>query len=190
MKGRQCPDYLLNIQWVMKIRSCLGKKAFSKHGKSSTNTPWTNTNTHQMEILSLWPYKNKNGKPLVVQAMVLTFPSNLINNSFSIHKGPFSGLKQFLTVESHWKMMKNGFHFMLKALFVHEIFTFLSWRFCNVENRLDKKIMANFKVYDVKDRIKNSYNTLWPNIFKSKGNKSMKFVQLIKYSVRNIFLEK
>ena len=173
----------------MRIRFCQRKKAFSKHGKSYTSTPWTNTNTHQMEISSLWPYKNKNGKPLAIQAMVLTFRSNLINNSFLILKGPLSGLRQFLTVESHWKT-KNGFHFMLKALFVHEIFKFLPWSFCNVENRLDKKIMANFKVYDVTDRIINNYNTLWPYISKSKGNKSLKCGQLIKYGVRNIFLEK
>ena len=29
-----------------------------------------------------------------------------------------------------------------------------------------------------------------PNISKSKGNQTMKFVQLIKYSMRKIFLEK
>ena len=32
-------------------------------------------------------------------------------------KGPFLGLRQFLTIESPWKMMKNAFNFMLKLLF-------------------------------------------------------------------------
>ena len=35
-------------------------------------------------------------------------------------------LKQFLTTESPLRMMKNAFYFMLKAVFVVEIFTFLS----------------------------------------------------------------
>ena len=40
-------------------------------------------------------------------------------------KGPLSGLRQFLTTESPLKMIKNVFYFMLKALFVLEIFQFL-----------------------------------------------------------------
>ena len=35
--------------------------------------------------------------------------------------------------ESPLKMMKNAFYFILKALFVLEIFKFLSWRFGHVE---------------------------------------------------------
>ena len=41
-------------------------------------------------------------------------------------KGPLSSLRQFLRTESSLKMMKNAFYFMLKALFILEIFTFLS----------------------------------------------------------------
>ena len=48
-------------------------------------------------------------------------------------------------------MMKDAFYFVLKALFVLEIFTFLSWIFGYVEKRLGKKIMVNFKTYDVTD---------------------------------------
>ena len=33
---------------------------------------------------------------------------------------------QLLTTESPFKMMKNVFYFVLKALFVHKIFKFLS----------------------------------------------------------------
>ena len=43
----------------------------------------------------------------------------------SIIKGSFSGLREFLTIENPLKIMKNAFYFMLKALFVLEIFTFL-----------------------------------------------------------------
>ena len=56
-------------------------------------------------------------------------------------------------------MMKNAFHFMLKALFVLDIFTFLSRVFGYVEKRLDKKAMVNYKIYDVTDWTTNNYNT-------------------------------
>ena len=39
-------------------------------------------------------------------------------------KGPISGLRQYLAIESSFKMMKNTFYFMLKALPISEIFTF------------------------------------------------------------------
>ena len=42
--------------------------------------------------------------------------------------------------------------------------------------------MVNFKIYDVTDWTTNNYNTS-----ESKGNQAMKFGQLIKWSVRNIF---
>ena len=40
--------------------------------------------------------------------------------------------------------MKNGFYFMLKSLFVLEIF--LSWLFGYVENRVNEKAKVNFKL--------------------------------------------
>ena len=55
--------------------------------------------------------------------------------------------------------MKNAFYFMLKALFVLEIFAFLSWLFSYVEKRLDKKAMDNFKIYAATDWTTNNYNT-------------------------------
>ena len=55
-------------------------------------------------------------------------------------KGPLSSLTQFLTTENPFKMMKNAFYSMLKALFVPEIFTFLSWLFDYVEKHLDKNL--------------------------------------------------
>ena len=47
-------------------------------------------------------------------------------------------------------MMKIFFHFMLKALFVFEIFTFLARIFAYVGGQLDKKVIANFEIHDVK----------------------------------------
>ena len=55
--------------------------------------------------------------------------------------------------------MKNDFYFMLKALFVLEIFTFLSRRFGYVDKQLDEKASINPKIYDVTDWTTNNYNT-------------------------------
>ena len=49
-------------------------------------------------------------------------------------------------------MMKNGFYFMLTALFVLKIFGY-------VEQRLDKKAKFNFKIYGVRDWTTNNYDT-------------------------------
>ena len=73
-------------------------------------------------------------------------------------KGPLSGLRQFLTTTSLFKMMKNAFYFISKALFVCEIFTFNSDFFCFAEKRLVKKAKVNFKIYDVTDRTTNNCN--------------------------------
>ena len=55
--------------------------------------------------------------------------------------------------------MKNAFLFHVKALFVLEIFTFLSQLFGYVEKRLDKKAMVDFKISDAIDWTTNNYNT-------------------------------
>ena len=44
-----------------------------------------------------------------------------------------AGLRQFLATESTWKVVKNAFYFILKALFVLKIFKFLSSLFGHVE---------------------------------------------------------
>ena len=49
---------------------------------------------------------------------------------------------------------------------------------------------VNFKIYDVAAWLTNNCNTLLPNISRCKDNQAMKFVQLIDYAMRNIFLEK
>ena len=52
--------------------------------------------------------------------------------------------------------------------------------------------MVNFKYYDVTDWtiIILPVIHILPNISRSKDNQAMKFGQLIKYSVRSIFLQK
>ena len=51
------------------------------------------------------------------------------------------------------------FYFMLKALFVLEIFKFLWWLFGYGKKRLNRETMVNFKIYDVTDWATNCYNT-------------------------------
>ena len=48
-----------------------------------------------------------------------------IHEESVLFKSPFLGLRQFLAAESPLKMMKNALYFMLKAVFVCKIFSFL-----------------------------------------------------------------
>ena len=59
----------------------------------------------------------------------------------NIVKAAVSSLRQFLVTETFWKFMKNGFYFILKALFVLKRFGFSSWHFGYVEEtaRLERK---------------------------------------------------
>ena len=91
-------------------------------------------------------------------------------------------------------MMKNVFYFMLNAHFVLTIFKFLSLYFGYVERRLDKKATVSLKSSDSfktvwtskvpVDNTINSYNT------RNKDNETMKFGELLKCNVINIFLRK
>ena len=67
-------------------------------------------------------------------------------------------LKQFLTIESPVEMTKHAIYFISRALFVLEIFKFLSWLFGYLEKRLDKKAMVSFSIYHVTDWTTNNYN--------------------------------
>ena len=76
-------------------------------------------------------------------------------------------------------MMKLAFYVMLKALFVFEIFTFLSKVFDYIEKHLDEKYVVNFKIYDVTDWTTNIITLhILPNISKNKGNH---FLQTMKF---------
>ena len=69
---------------------------------------------------------------------------------FSKVKGPLSSLSLFLATENPLKIMKNAF-FILKALFVLKMFTFLSWLSIHVRKGLDKNPKVCFKICDVTD---------------------------------------
>ena len=49
-----------------------------------------------------------------------------IEKNILCFKGLLLGLRQFLTIGSTLKMMKNAFYFMLKAVFIQKIITLLT----------------------------------------------------------------
>ena len=53
--------------------------------------------------------------------------------SFRVGLSPFQKICIICLIESSLNMMKNAFYFILKALFVLQIFKFLSWIFGHVE---------------------------------------------------------
>ena len=100
------------------------------------------------------------------------------------------GLRQFLTTETSLKTMKTAIYFMLKALFVLKIFTFLAWLYGYVENGLIGKLwlISKFMTSQIGQQIITI--RILPNISRKKGNQATYFGQLIKYSLRKISLQK
>ena len=98
-------------------------------------------------------------------------------------KGPLSVRKQLLATERFWKIMNNAFCFMQDVL---KMFPFFSWLFGHVGKHPDKKA----KFMTSKTRKQTITIHILHNILRSKGNQTMKFGQLVKYFVRNIFLQK
>ena len=90
--------------------------------------------------------------------------------------------------------MKNAFHFMLEALFILEIFIFLSLRFGYVEKQLDEKAMVYSKfiasLLTSQTRQQIVTINILPYISRSKNNQAMKFGPLIEFTMKNIFLQK
>ena len=64
------------------------------------------------------------------------------------------------------QMRKNTINFMLKALSVFEILTFLSWYFSYLEKRFDKKSKFSFKIFDTTYLTANYYDAHIPQYLK------------------------
>ena len=98
-------------------------------------------------------------------------------------------------------MMKNAFHFTLKALFALKIFKSLFELFGYLEKRLDEKDKAkNVKMYIISKITILKFVTLQPgkqiivicilsNISRNEGIQKMKFVQLIEYNKKYFCLK-
>ena len=109
---------------------------------------------------------------------------------WNFFKDPLSGMRQFLTNERPLKMMKDAFYFMLKDLFILEIFTLLFWFFGYVKNGLIRKLwlISKFMTSQTGQQVISIH--VLPNFSSTKGNQATKFGQLIKFTVRDIFLKK
>ena len=86
-------------------------------------------------------------------------------------------------------MIKNHFHFTLKAIFILKTIKFLSWLFANVGKRGNKKAQVNFKIYDVTISKKIIAIQILYKISRSKNNQTIRFGQLIEYNMRKIYFE-
>ena len=70
-------------------------------------------------------------------------------SKYTMIKVGFSTSKKLCFIwfnDSHLKMMKNNFYFILKAFFVLKIFTFLSWLFDDWKNDLIRRVRSISKV--------------------------------------------
>ena len=103
-----------------------------------------------------------------------------------------------LQTKSSLKSINQEFILFLKGSFVSEsplkimtlsvlkIFKFLSWLFVPVEKWLDETHHIKFKFFDVRSWETNNCNT---HISRSKGNRTMKFGQLIEYNMKTFSLK-
>ena len=82
-------------------------------------------------------------------------------------------------------MMKNALYFILKTLFVLNLFKYWPWLFGHVKKWLDSKDKVNFNIYDA-TWLASNYNT---HISQSKSNQTRKYGQFIEYSKRSIVLQ-
>ena len=89
------------------------------------------------------------------------------------------------TIFVNWN---NAFYFTLKALFVRKIFQFLSWLLG--QDGLIRKIRLISEFMTSQTGWQTVKIQILPNIWRSKGNETMKFAQLIKHNMRNTFLKK
>ena len=74
-----------------------------------------NFKTVPVNPIKWWPFKvftKSHKSPLLIANIV---------------KDLVSDLRQFLTTESPWKIMKNAFYFILKAIFVLKMFVLTVW---------------------------------------------------------------
>ena len=70
---------------------------------------------------------------------------------FKIFKGLHWVWDNFWLLKTLTKRWKILFILCLKAVFILEIFTILFRHFSYIEKRIDKKVMVNFKICDVRD---------------------------------------
>ena len=103
--------------------------------------------------------------------------------------GAFSRLGQFLANESPIKMLKNAFYFTFKVISFSRYLNFCLDFLVMYKNGLIRKIRLISKFMTSQPRKETTAIHILPYISGSKDNQTMKFGQLIKSNMRNIFLE-
>ena len=93
-------------------------------------------------------------------------------------------------IESPFKIIKNVFYFILKALFVLKIFVFVTTFWSYRKNGLIRKMRLISKFMTSQPGSQTIAIHILPNISQSKGNQTMKFGQLTEHNKRNIFSSK
>ena len=101
-------------------------------------------------------------------------------------KGALSGLRQFLTSESPLKIMKNGFYFTSKTLYLSFSLDFSVLQ----QNGLTRNIRLISKFMTSQPGKQTIVIHVLPNTLRNKDNQTMKFGQLREYNMENIFFEK
>ena len=99
----------------------------------------------------------------------------------------------FDTIFGNFQPFKNDeecFFFHLKALFILKILSFCLAFLVVQKNGLIRKIRLIFKFMTSEPGQQTSSIYILPNNSRSNGNQTMKFVQLLEYNMRNIFVEK
>ena len=92
-------------------------------------------------------------------------------------------------IESPFKMIKNAFYFILKALFFLEVFNFCIMNFWSCrKNGLIRKIRIISKFMTSQPGYQTIEIHILPNISRRKSNQTMKPDQLIEYNKRKNFL--
>ena len=104
-------------------------------------------------------------------------------------KSQLTSLRHFLKTEIPLKIVTSVFYFMFKAPFVLKILTFLSWLFGYVKNNFIRRfrLIPKFLTLQTGQQIITIH--ILPNISRSKGNQAVKFGRLIKYNVKDTFLQ-
>ena len=116
----------------------------------------------------------------------------LFNITFSkviLTSRPLSGLGQFLTTESHLKIMKNAFYFILKVLYFLRYLHFPPNFLVMQEKGLIRKLkfVSKLMTSNIGKQIITIYT--FPNISRSKDNQEMKLGQLIDFNMDSFFFK-
>ena len=120
---------------------------------------------------------------MLTKKKVIEKSAAFVKKTFSRRfKAAVLGLRQSLATDSPFKIMKNAFHFTLKALFILKMINFCPDFFVMQENGLIRNV--NFKIYDVTNWEKINYDTHIANISRSKHNQKIKYDQLVEYNFK------